>query len=897
MNSVLQQLYMNKMFRDGIMEIEVAEQEKNLLYQLQILFAALSEKSAGALNARDLCKCIKDFDGKPISIREQRDVDEFFNLLMDRLEPFLPKAKAGDLIKKTFGGSFANEVICLECPHRSENIESFLSLNLQIAGKKSIKESLEAFVSEEYLTGQDLYYCERCDKKMKAKRRTTFKTLPNYFAIFLKRFDYQHRTGYLPQSQSSRKAKLNDYCEFALELDMELFTEEFHAKEDIRRSSYEGSNLLKKEESALLNFSLPGDYYRYRLKGVILHNGTAEGGHYISLIRSKDIWYEFNDARVTRFNMARLAEDCFGGVGKAFGNVQKGFEKRKNAYLLVYERATHYDMNQVDLLSKEISTSQDMKRLSMKFERAKFKDLKANVMVSQVIQVDAAERIRRNKLRQTIFSADFLRFISHVVLGYTPQGSESDVYAGLSSVQGNLGEVEGVGKDDAARVETWKFFVHFMFTVLFRTKHETIAPLNMLLKKLKSGLSSDMSFSVWFADTFTHQEIVREFFIDNPTSATRFFTGSLLTAACSKLSHTKHHALTATIVDNFLKLLGEAAAIPKVFRDMTFVLCVLARDVPRVAVQLVERGVIGFCFERLLDLPGSCFGLLKLICVPAAKEAPSLRVQRESASKKKGNGMVMRGNAKSLRFLFYLLSQLLDKVEIAKSGLNSDRTDYEDLATNEEKWELLFSKVDTDIARTSISNIFVKLLSSNKDWTMRFVSFLWVMIYKSDCTSLPTYVLAMKDIILSKTSYDEQKLKGFLKYSNTVIKKFLENSYIAYNYVIDLFIELSLKSSEFLELFKSNENKQLLMKWLSANACPNKKSVAWIEGPKLKIEISKPVSEEDKKLCKEYSSLRLKAIKSLDDASVLKDAKFLGERVKNLLEVRSEEQIKSFDIK
>ena len=183
------------MFNEGIMEAETSAQDNNLLYQLQVLFGALNEKSVGSLNAKGLCKCIKDFDGKCISIKEQRDVDEFFNLFLDRLEPYLVNTKGSDLIKRTFGGSFANEVICLECPHRSENVEAFLSLNLQISGKKSIKESLKAFVTEEYLMGQDLYYCERCDKKMKAKRRTTFKTLPNYFAIFLKRFYFQYTTG------------------------------------------------------------------------------------------------------------------------------------------------------------------------------------------------------------------------------------------------------------------------------------------------------------------------------------------------------------------------------------------------------------------------------------------------------------------------------------------------------------------------------------------------------------------------------------------------------------------------------------------------------------------------------------------------------------------------------
>lgn len=33
----------------------------------------------------------------------------------------------------------------------------------------------------------------------------------------------------------------------------------------------------------------------YKLKGIVIHMGNAEGGHYLSLIRDGDNWFEFND--------------------------------------------------------------------------------------------------------------------------------------------------------------------------------------------------------------------------------------------------------------------------------------------------------------------------------------------------------------------------------------------------------------------------------------------------------------------------------------------------------------------------------------------------------------------------------------------------------------------------
>ena len=54
----------------------------------------------------------------------------------------------------------------------------------------------------------------------------------------------------------------------------------------------------------------------YNLAGVVVHTGTADGGHYYSFIRdrmAKDIWYLFNDAEVKIFDPSQIAAECFGG--------------------------------------------------------------------------------------------------------------------------------------------------------------------------------------------------------------------------------------------------------------------------------------------------------------------------------------------------------------------------------------------------------------------------------------------------------------------------------------------------------------------------------------------------------------------------------------------------------
>lgn len=74
------------------------------------------------------------------------------------------------------------------------------------------------------------------------------------------------------------------------------------------------------------------DYFNYRLKGVVVHTGSADSGHYYSFVEDNDKgWFEFNDIRVTPFDVNNLPDETFGS--------KDAYEdKIKNAYLLFYEK-------------------------------------------------------------------------------------------------------------------------------------------------------------------------------------------------------------------------------------------------------------------------------------------------------------------------------------------------------------------------------------------------------------------------------------------------------------------------------------------------------------------------------------------------------------------------------
>ena len=102
-------------------------------------------------------------------------------------------------------------------------------------------------------------------------KRTCFKKLPPILAIQLKRFDYDW--------ERETPIKFNDYFEFPRELDMEPYTVHGLAKA-------EGMNVIDDDSSSYSSST------RYKLVGIIVHSGQANGGHYYSFVQQKSVMIE-----------------------------------------------------------------------------------------------------------------------------------------------------------------------------------------------------------------------------------------------------------------------------------------------------------------------------------------------------------------------------------------------------------------------------------------------------------------------------------------------------------------------------------------------------------------------------------------------------------------------------
>ena len=107
-------------------------------------------------------------------------------------------------------------MICKDCPHQYERTEPFLNIGVPVKNKKTMHESLTAFIQGDMLEGDNAYHCAKCDKKVDTLKRTCIKELPKFLYISLKRFEFDF--------DRMVRVKVNDYLEFPVDLDMYNYT-------------------------------------------------------------------------------------------------------------------------------------------------------------------------------------------------------------------------------------------------------------------------------------------------------------------------------------------------------------------------------------------------------------------------------------------------------------------------------------------------------------------------------------------------------------------------------------------------------------------------------------------------------------------------------------------------
>jgi len=311
LNSLLQALFWTHEFRDFVYRfvydpaLHVPE-ETCILQQLQVLFTRLELSECAAASTEALTGA---FGWARSDTFAQHDASELMRVLFEALARAAPGAEGFGPIAALYQGELTSFVSCEERGLRSVRAEAFQDLQVQVRGHGTLEAALQAFVTPEVLDGENQWEVDggaRVDAlKGLALRR---EALPRLLTLHLRRFDFDH--------ERARRVKIDDVQTAPLVLDMAPFLAPY------------GTPWLPPAGG--------GSPMLFDLVSVLVHAGTAEGGHYFAFARDVDSdgagsWWEFNDAVVSSASEPRVCSVL--GQRPAGESTGGG-----SAYMLIYRR-------------------------------------------------------------------------------------------------------------------------------------------------------------------------------------------------------------------------------------------------------------------------------------------------------------------------------------------------------------------------------------------------------------------------------------------------------------------------------------------------------------------------------------------------------------------------------
>lgn len=176
---------------EEIKEYKGEQIDDNMMHQTQKLISHLELSERTEYNPMQFCFAFKEFDGTPTNTSEQKDAQEFLNLIFDRLETGLKDTSRKHLINSIFGGKFCRQMVCTECGKVKNRMEDYLNLSLPIKGFKSVEESLEDMISGGIIND---YNCDGCKRTVDLKSRTMIASTPNILIVHLQRICFNFDT-------------------------------------------------------------------------------------------------------------------------------------------------------------------------------------------------------------------------------------------------------------------------------------------------------------------------------------------------------------------------------------------------------------------------------------------------------------------------------------------------------------------------------------------------------------------------------------------------------------------------------------------------------------------------------------------------------------------------------
>jgi hypothetical protein len=209
--------------------------------------------------------------------------------------------------------------VCPSCSNVYSSSTANPSLSLDIpdsggedAGGHKLADLIQSYLEPEELDSDNKWVCSKCSEKVQAMKSVSVQSFPNKLVVQLKRFRFD--------PASRRRRKLNCSVLFPLSL----------TAQELVNKNNPAASLDDTDASAV-----------YDLTSVVVHTGTAQGGHYRAYCRdtSANQWVDFNDGTVTVLDEAeRDALFWFSAAAGAEDAATRRDLVYENVYMLQYSR-------------------------------------------------------------------------------------------------------------------------------------------------------------------------------------------------------------------------------------------------------------------------------------------------------------------------------------------------------------------------------------------------------------------------------------------------------------------------------------------------------------------------------------------------------------------------------
>ena len=201
----------------------------------------------------------------PFNVNTQQDAPEIFQIIINELK------ESSVVADDALSSSLRTTTSCEHC-HSFTCVETKEDI-IQLPLAKSIRASLNSFLSSEYLRENDQWLCPSCNILQDSERITKFVNCGNILIIQLRRFN-----------------NFNGRC-----------------FKDNRRVDFYNDSLtvpVKADDTVTLNKV-------FKLKASINHCGTIDAGHYWAFIREEtsNSWLKCNDTSIIKVNFKDLSND------------------------------------------------------------------------------------------------------------------------------------------------------------------------------------------------------------------------------------------------------------------------------------------------------------------------------------------------------------------------------------------------------------------------------------------------------------------------------------------------------------------------------------------------------------------------------------------------------------